>query len=240
MPSRLVGAGVIGMLLVAAGCTNATPGGSTAACYATVDDGPDDDVEFERDVRHRDVRAVPDGEEIVPADLIEACTPGLAVGAELVDEDGVHFWLAVDAILGGDQLIPTGIFSLLDGGEVAVRQSRGWNISDTVLVAQGEQPILALQNSAVLDGNRGTLQVEDAGADALPRMHSCGNVTSHALRFIDDNGVHAASNGASVQLIVGGVEFLAINIHSVAWEWMHCEDGPPPNQVTWVAFDSSL
>ncbi|MBI1946709.1 MAG: hypothetical protein HYS27_13510 [Deltaproteobacteria bacterium] len=226
-------------LVAAASCTSTTRNGSTGACYATADDAVDD-VALERDVAHRGVRPVPEGEQIVSSDIKDHCLAGLAVGGELVDENGMHFWLAVDAILGGDQLIPAGILSVLDGGEVTVRQGRGWNFNDTVTVSQGEQPILALQNAAMLDGDQGALQVDDAGADALPAVNSCGNVTSHGLRFLDDNGAHVAGNGGSVQLIVGGVEFLAFNIHSVANEWRNCTDGPLQFEATWVAFDNSL
>lgn len=240
MMVRYAQCSVVSALVVAAACTNPSPAGSTGACYATADDEPGPGEVVNLDVVHRGVRVAPEGEQTVPDAAKDTCTAGLAVGAELVDEDGVHFWLAVDAILGGDQLIPAGILSLLDGGEVTVRQTRGWNISDTVLVSQGEQPILALQNAAVLDGAQGALLVEDAGADALPVIGPCGNITSHALRFTDDNGAHAASNGGTVQLIVGAVEFLAVNIYSVTWDAMHCEDGPLPNQATWVAFDNSL
>lgn len=168
------------------------------------------------------------------------CAQGLAQAGELVDGTGVHFWLAVDAVLGGRDLLPDGILALLDGGEVEVHQWRGWNNGDSVFVSNGDQPVLALQNHAALDGARGALRVEDAGGDALPSMDMCGNVSSHTLRFIDDNGAKNAGNGTTVELIVGGVEFLGSNIYSVEWDW-RCTDGPwPENQATWVAFDNSL
>ena len=76
------------------------------------------------------------------------------------------------------------------------------------------------------------------GLTALRGGHS---TTSHSLRFIDDNGAQGAGNGATVQLAVGGVEFLGHNLFSVEYATSGCTDGPwPANQASWVAYDNSL
>ncbi len=232
----------VAALAIATACTNPMRSGSASACYrAAGEDPPEDAFIADVDVTHVGVRLVPEGDEAAPPEDFTDCAQGLAVAGELVDEDGAHFWLAVDAILGGTQLLPVDLLSVLDGGEVQVRQWRGWSIADNVFLRNGDQPVLALQNNAELEGEQGALRVEDAGADALPFPDSCGSTTSHALRFVDDNGAHGAGNGGAVELVVGGVELLAYNLHSREIGVTNCEDGPTPGlHVTWVAFDNSL
>lgn len=230
------------LLALAPACTNPTANGSASVCYRAEgaprpEQSPDQDAEF----THRGVRlASPEEETEAPEDF-EGCAQGQAVAGELIDEDGVHFWLGVDAVLGGRNLLVPELFTILDGAEVVVRQARGWNFRDTAFITRGEQPILLLQSGAALEGDHGALVVEDAGGDALPAVGPCGTTTSHSLRFVDDNGAQGAGNGATVQLMVGGVEFLGHNLFSVEYDTRGCTDGPwPANQASWVAHDNSL
>ena len=230
------------LLALAPACTNTTSSGSASACYRSEVQPPAEDspgTDFE--VTHRGVHVASPAEETARPEDFEGCAQGKAVAGELVDETGAHFWLGVDAVLGGRSLLVPELFTLLDGAQVVVRQARGWNFRDTVFITRGEQPILLLQSGAALEGDHGALVVEDAGGDALPAVHACGSTTSHSLRFIDDNGAQGAGNGATVQLAVGGVEFLGHNLFSVEYATSGCTDGPwPANQASWVAYDNSL
>lgn len=225
---------------VLGGCTNIEPLGTAGACFAAASDDPENPV-FERDEKRHGIRVVAAGEETAPPEEHERCARGMPVQAEFVDDNDEHFWLAVAAHHGSTELIPREIFSLVDGADLTVRQTRGWNNSDTIFLSRGGQPILALQAQAALEGDLGALRVDDNGASALASWGSCGSITAHGLKLTDDNGSTVAANGETVELVVGGVEMLGTNIYSVEYAWSGCTDGPSPaNQVTWVAADNSL
>lgn len=231
---------VIAGLALATGCSNTEALGTAGSCFAAATDDPENPV-FDRSEQRRGIRVVAPEEATTPPADFERCARGMPVSAEFVDENDQHFWLAVEAHHADTEIIPREIFGVVDGADLTLRQTRGWNISDTVFLSRGGQPILALQSRASLDGDHGALVVEDNGGDALPAVQQCGTMTTHALKVTDDEDSRVVANGQSAELIVGGVEFLATNIYSVEYGSSHCTDGPfPENQVTWVAVDSSL
>lgn len=229
------------VVMLASACSDAVPLGRAGACFSAEADDPDLADVGERNEAREGVRLVPAGEEQGPPEVFATCARGMPVYGEFLDGAGARFWLAVEAWYGATELIPRDILSLVRDATVEVHQARGWNNADTVLLSNGTQPLLALQNADALRTDAGALRVEDAGGNALPSWNSCGSATTHALRFVDDDTAQLAANGQTVQMIVGGVEFLATNIFSIEHNVQGCEDGPGPGaHVTWVASDNSL
>jgi hypothetical protein len=228
-------------VILASGCSYTEQLGSAGACFASDGDDPEQPVVNERSEARTGVNLVPPERESRMPESFEGCSRGMPVAGEFEDGEGTRFWLALDAQYGAEELLPQEIFSVVQNATVDVRQTRGWNNSDSVLIKNGEQLVVALQAAAGLNGDAGGLQVKDGGTDALPSWGSCGSRTTHSLSFTDDNGTQTASNGKTIQMIVGGVEFLATNIYSIEYDWQNCTDGPfPESQVTWVASDNSL
>lgn len=217
------------------------PGGTAGSCFAASDDS--EVPSFSQAESRSGLRIVAADDETAAPAAFDDCAAGKLVRGEFVDGDGAHIWLATDGQYGSRNLIPKDIFSLVNDSTLSFQKQFGLSGSFTSLVlSNGDQPILAVQSSAELTGDVGGLQVEHAGGTALGSFGSCGTETPQALRFADDDGDHNAANGESVELIVGGVEFLATNIFTVAYGETSCEDGPPSGEIrtTWVAADNSL
>jgi hypothetical protein len=228
---------------LAAACSNTTSLGSTGACFAADDDGEDEERPFaSREESRSGATRVPPADQVGAPPSFQKCADGMQQSGEFIDRAGARFWLAVDARLGEEELLPRELFSVIEDAQIDVNLERGWMRSDTVAITDRDDRLLiALQKDATLRDPPGTLRVEDDGGDALPSPQGCGPVTTHRLKFTDSKGAHSVGNGSEVELVVDGTEFLAYNIFSLHHSGGGCEDGPFKGlHATWVAFDNSL
>jgi hypothetical protein len=236
---------VIVIVLVVCACSDTEQLGTAAFCFATDADETTERVFEPVSATLSGLTAVTQEEEREPPHSFVDCAAGMREQAELVDENGNHFWLAAVARYGARELLPPGILGLTNNSDLRVEINGGGlsPIAQTLLLSNGEQPLVALQNGADPNGQSfGVLRVENAGANALTSYEHCGGVTTISIRFNDDESSESAAAGEIKELIVGGVEFLGANIFSVdRGASTTCDDGPRAGvSATWVAFDNSL
>lgn len=188
----------------------------------------------------RGLRVVDDADATSPPAAFVDCADGATERRELVDEDGEHVFLAVDARLDDDALVPAGLLDGVDGAALfyAARTS-SWDPAATLSLVDDDGVIVALGANAPIDHVGGGLAVEGGGADALAVDTGCGPVSTYALRFLDDDGEHAARNGETLPLVAAGRPVAASNIFTIErgrTSTTSCDDAPAPGvRSTWVA-----
>lgn len=235
---------VIAPVLVMTACGPAEDLGLTSVCYATSDDSPADDDNFQIDEARSGLRLATEDEELGPPSGFEACAAGMAAKAELIDSDGVHVFIGIEARYGIRDLVQATHFALLDGGDLRISQVGGGLSppSTTLFMANGDQPIVALQQSGdPTEQDFGVLGVEIEGELALPKLGTCGSADHKNVRFVDDNGGKTSSEGDTVELIVGGVEFSGTNISALETTSVSCTDsGGTGIKASWIAANNAI
>ena len=237
--------GFCGLVAGVSGCSETAPEGGARACYAERDDDLEEGFAAEQrnsgGVDRTGLRLVAVDDETEPPARFDDCAAGMRSRAEFIDDGDRHLWVAAEAHQGARDLIPEGIFSIVDRATLRFQQQGGFAPSTSLSVVNGKKIVVALQSTATLDGDIGDLVVEDAGTNALPSWGACGSTTTKALRFSDDRGDRTMANGETFELTVDGTELLGTNIFSAEYGASNCEDGPSgETHVTWVASENSF
>jgi hypothetical protein len=207
--------------------------GGVTVCFTTEND-PDNSFREETRVG---LVVVADDARTEPPYLFLLCAERLVETVELLDADGARMWLGIDAQYGARELVPLGLLQLLDGAELRLRLVRGFGSAAMLSVTNGERLLVAAEANGRFTDSFGALTVENAGASGPVEPASCGDETPLALRF---NGV-AAANGEDVELVLGGSEVLATNLHSIdRAPTGSCTDIGYGAEATWIAVDNSL
>lgn len=172
-------------------------------------------------------------EALAPPAQFTACAADLSVNLDLVDDDGRHVWLALDAELDGADLLDGALFSGLRNASVEATRSRSWDVFDAVEIVVDNTLVFALHRST--DSTRGIEVVaEDAG---LPAFETCGTVTPQRLRFNDRLVLEQGSSGP---LEIADGTYTAFNLGSVRYANRSCDDAIEGTVATWLVRPAAI
>jgi hypothetical protein len=207
--------------------------GAVSTCIAVetlpTDSGPlfeeGDDVVFSR----TGLRTATADEHLEPPEQFAICAADNTVNLELVEADGRHVWLSIDATFNDEPLLPADLLSNLQNATLEIEHRQPWFITDHVTISDDNGLVATLHSGPVAAGG-GINVVAESSGPTVPA--TCGWATAQHLRFNDSLVLNSGDTG-SLELDNGSAT--VVNMYSTRTE-QHCDDGYTGVFAIWAAY----
>ena len=234
MYSRFVGCGVV-VLAWSSSCTLPDHAhGSVSTCIAvetlSTDSGPVIDAPYNVTLTRTGLRSATAAEHLTPPDEFAVCAAEHDVQLELVEADGRHLWLSIDAMLNDAPVLPDELLSNLQNATLAIEHVDSWAFVDHVTISDDDGLLATLHSGAINAGAGGITVVAESAGPSVP--NECGWSTAQRLRFNDQL---VLDDGAAGTIELGDGSVTVVNIHSVLRD-SHCLDDFSGSRAVWAAY----